>query len=412
MIRHERLGRSWLAAACLVAALSGTAMAQDRWIGSWGASPAFPVGPELNNATIRQLVRISAGGSKVRVRFTNETGTQPLVIGAAAIARPGNAPGSIDPASSKPLTFGGATSITVPPGAPAVSDPVDFAVSPLDTLAVSLFVPRWTGPSVVHPLGVQTAWVSPAGDSTAAATLPEGAGPTMRFESTMRFMLSRVEVAADGGTVVTLGDSITDGYGSGDNANRRWPDILAERLAKAGGPAVGVVNSGISGNRILHDLPEQLFGPSALSRFDRDVLSVPGARWVVIMEGINDIGHSGSAGLTEQAVSAEEIIGGLRQLVARAHGAGLKAYCATLTPYEDTIFAHYYSAEGEAKRQAVNQWIRTGKGCDAVIDFDAAVRDPAHPSKLKAELDVGDHLHPNAAGYEAMANSVDLGLFK
>ncbi|WP_342240627.1 SGNH/GDSL hydrolase family protein [Inquilinus sp. OTU3971] len=406
MIRRNAIGRSWLAAAVLLAGLAGPASAQDSWIGSWGASPAFPVGPELNNATIRQLVRISAGGSQVRVRFTNETGPQPVMIGAATIARPGNAPGSIDPASSKPLTFGGATSITVPPGAPAISDPIDLAVSPLDSLSISLFVSRWTGPSVVHPLGVQTAWVSLAGDSTTAATLPE------ETESTMRFLLSRVEVAAAGGTVVTLGDSITDGYGSGVDGNRRWPDILAERLAKAGGPAVGVVNSGISGNRILHDLPEQLFGPSALSRFDRDVLSVPGVRWVVIMEGINDIGHSGSAGLTEQAVSADEIIGGLRQLVARARGAGLKAYCATLTPYEGTVFANYYSAEGETKRQAVNQWIRTGQGCDAVIDFDAVVRDPAQPSKLKAEFDEGDHLHPNAAGYEAMANSVDLGLFK
>jgi lysophospholipase L1-like esterase len=408
MIRRNAIGRFWLAAAILTAALAApcAASAQDSWIGSWGAAPAFPVGPELSNATVRQLVRISAGGSQVRVRFSNETGTQPLVIGAATIARPGKDAGSIDPASSKPLTFGGATSITVPPGAPAISDPIDLAVSPLDTLAISLFVPRWTGPSVVHPLGVQTAWVSLAGDSTAAATLPEAT------DSTMRFMLSRVEVAAQGGTVVTLGDSITDGYGSGTDAHRRWPDILAERLSKAGGPAVGVVNSGISGNRVLHDLPEQLFGPSALSRFDRDVLSVPGVRWVVIMEGINDIGHSGSAGLPEQAVSAEQIIGGLRQLVARAHAAGLKAYCATLTPYEDTVFAHYYSAEGEAKRQAVNQWIRTGKGCDAVIDFDSVVRDPVHPSKLKAEFDVGDHLHPNAAGYEAMANSVDLGLFR
>jgi lysophospholipase L1-like esterase len=406
MIRCNAIGRSWLAAAVLLAGLAGPASAQDSWIGSWGASPAFPVGPELNNATIRQLVRISAGGNKVRVRFTNETGTQPVVIGAATIARPGNAPGSIDPASSKPLTFGGATSITVPPGAPAISDPIDLAVSPLDSLSISLFVSRWTGPSVVHPLGVQTAWVSIAGDSTTAPTLPEAT------ESTMRFLLSRVEVAAEGGTVVTLGDSITDGYGSGTDANRRWPDILAERLAKAGGPAVGVVNSGISGNRILHDLPEQMFGPSALSRFDRDVLSVPGVRWVVIMEGINDIGHSGSAGLTEQAVSADEIIGGLRQLVARAHGAGLKAYCATLTPYEGTVFAGYYNAEGETKRQAVNQWIRTAKGCDAVIDFDSVVRDAAQPSKLKAEFDVGDRLHPNAAGYEAMANSVDLGLFK
>jgi len=408
MIGSSRIGRSWLAAACVMAALAGSqaATAQEAWIGSWGASPAFPVGPELSNATIRQLVRLSAGGTKLRLRFSNETGTQPLVIGAVRIARPGNSPGSIDPASSKVVTFGGEAAITVPPGAPVVSDPVEITVAALDTLAVSLYLPRWTGPSVVHPLSMQTAWISIAGDSTPATELPEAAPLEARF------FLSRVEVAAEGGTLVTLGDSITDGYGSGVDANKRWPDLLAERLAKAGGPAVGVVNSGISGNRVLHDLPEAMFGPSALSRVDRDVLSVPGARWVVIMEGINDIGHSSSAGLTEQEVTADEIIGGLKQIVARAHGGGLKAYCATLTPFEGTVFAHYYSAEGEAKRQAVNSWIRTGKGCDAVIDFDAAVQDPAHPSKLRADFDVGDHLHPNAAGYEAMAAAVDLGLFK
>lgn len=173
-----------------------------------------------------------------------------------------------------------------------------------------------------------------------------------------------------------------------------------------------MVNAGISGNRILHDMPEAMFGPSALSRLDRDVLSVPNLRWVVIMEGINDIGHSTSAGLSEQAVTAEQIIGGLKQIVARVHGRNAKAYCATLTPYEGTVFANYYTADGEKVRQTVNNWIRSEGGCDAVIDFDAAVRDPANPTKLRAEFDVGDHLHPNADGYRAMAESVDLGLFR
>lgn len=408
MIGSSRTWPSWVVATCLMAALAGTngATAQETWQGSWGASPAFPVGPELNNATVRQFVRLSAGGSKVRLRFSNETGNQPLVIGSARIARPGNAPGSIDPASSKALTFGGAPSITIPAGAPAVSDPIDLAVTPLDTLAVSLYLSRWTGPSVVHPLGEQTAYISPAGDVTDAPTLPDATTQTMRF------LLSRVEVTAEGGTLVTLGDSITDGYGSGTDANQRWPDILAERLAKAGGPAVGVVNAGISGNRVLHDMPEAMFGPSALSRLDRDVLSVPGLRWVVIMEGINDIGHSTSAGLSEQAVTAEELIGGLKQIVTRVQGRGAKAYCATLTPYEGTVFAQYYQPEGETKRQAVNSWIRTKGNCDAVIDFDAAVKDPAQPTRIRADFDVGDHLHPNAAGYKAMAESVDLELFR
>ncbi|EJN00444.1 SGNH/GDSL hydrolase family protein [Phyllobacterium sp. YR531] len=396
-----------LFAAYLIMAFSfiNAASAQENWQGSWGASPAFAVGPELNNATIRQYVRISVGGSKVRFRFSNETGTQPLVIGAARVARPGNAPGSIDPASSKVLTFGGQNSITIPAGAPAISDPVDLSVAPFETLAVSLFLSRWTGPSVVHPLGEQTAYLSEAGDSTEASSLPDAK------TSTMRFLLSRVEVAGEGSTLVTLGDSITDGYSSGVDVNKRWPDVLAERL-KADGAKVGVVNAGISGNRILHDQPEAMFGPSALSRLDRDVLSVPNLRWVVIMEGINDIGHSTSAGLSEQNVTSDEIIGGLRQLISRIKGHGAKAYCATLTPYEGTVFANYYKSEGEEKRQAVNEWIRNGKNCDAVIDFDAAVRDAANPKKLRAEFDEGDHLHPNATGYKAMADSIDLGLFR
>jgi lysophospholipase L1-like esterase len=212
--------------------------------------------------------------------------------------------------------------------------------------------------------------------------------------------------------VVTLGDSITDGYRSKADGNHRWPDRLAERLAARSNAApVGVVNAGVSGNRILHDHPEELFGPSALARLDRDVLSTPGLRWVVLMEGINDIGHSTSARLPEQDVSADQIIAGMKQIIARVHAHGAKIYGATLTPYEGTVFHGYYQPEGEAKREAVNAWIRSGGAFDAVIDFDAAVRDPAHPTRIRPDYDVDDHLHPNDAGYRAMGDAVDLKLF-
>jgi lysophospholipase L1-like esterase len=409
VIGNTGIRRLRLATACLLAILAtapSPAWAQQAWIGSWGASPGFPVGPELAGTTIRQFVRLSAGGPELRVRFSNETGTRPLVIGAAGIARPGPTPGSIDVADSHALKFGGAAAITVLPGRAALSDPVALAVQPLETLAVSLYLPQSTGPAVVHRDGEQTAYLSNRGDAPAAATLP-AARP-----STMRFILSGIEVAASGGTLVAFGDSITDGTHSGIDANRRWPDRLAERLVHAGKPTIGVVNAGISGNRLLYDTPGTMYGPSALARFDRDALTVPGIRWVVIMEGINDIGHSGDSDRTDRAAMADQIIAGLQQLVARARSHGVKAFCGTLTPFEGTGLGGYYTPRGDAKRQAVNGWIRDGHGCDAAIDFDAVLRDPAHPTRLRPTLDSGDHLHPNATGYAAMAAAVDLDLLR
>ena len=395
-----------LGAFLLAAQLAAPAYAADQdWVGAWGASPAFPVGEELNKQTVREIARVSVGGPRVRVRFTNETGTQPLVIGAAHIAMAGSA-GAIQPGTDHALTFAGRPSITVPPGAPVLSDPVDLAVHALDSLAVSLFIARDTGPSVTHPLGRQTAYVSETGDFTAAPTIPNAT------TTTERPYLSGIDIETPGQAtraIVTLGDSITDGYGSTVDANKRWPDRLAERLA---GRPLAVVDAGISGNRVLHDVPEERFGPSALARLDRDVLAVPDAAFVIVMEGINDIGHSGSAGLPEQAVSADQIIAGLQQIVARAHEHDMKVLGATLTPYEGTIFAGYYTPEGEAKRQAVNRWIRESGAFDGVIDFDKVVRDPEHPAQVLPRYDFGDHLHPNDAGYAAMANSIDLSLFK
>jgi lysophospholipase L1-like esterase len=397
------------AAAAGILGIASPAARADGWIGSWGASDVFPVGSDVNYQTLRQFVRLSAGGERVRVRFSNATGQYQLVVGAAHLAKPAadGAPGVIDPATDHALTFGGVGAVTVAPGAEVVSDPVDIDLPPLSTLAISTFVPRWTGPAVIHLDGVATTYISNDADSTAAATLPSP------HTSTSRFFVDEVDVEASGqpGTVVTLGDSITDGYRSQVDANHRWPDRLAERLAARSGAApVGVVNAGVSGNRILHDHPEDLFGPSALARLDRDVLSTPGLRWVVLMEGINDIGHSTSAGLPEQDVTAEQIIAGMKQIVARVHAHGAKIYGATLTPYEGTVFHGYYQPEGEAKREAVNAWIRHGD-FDAVIDFDAAVRDPDHPTRIRADYDVGDHLHPNDAGYRAMGDAVDLKLF-
>ncbi|HKN28082.1 MAG TPA: SGNH/GDSL hydrolase family protein [Roseiarcus sp.] len=399
------------AAAATLLTIESPAAHADGWIGSWGASDVFPVGPDVNFQTLRQFVRLSAGGKQLRVRFSNATGQYPLVIGGAAhVATPtaDAAPGAIDAAADHALTFGGVSGTTVPPGAEVVSDPVEMDLPALSTVAISLFVPRWTGPSVIHLDGVATTYISDNGDFTAAAAMPSP------HASTSRFFIDEVDVEAAGqpGALVTLGDSITDGYHSKVDANHRWPDRLAERLAARSNAApVGVVNAGVSGNRILHDHPEDLFGPNALARLDRDVLSTPGLRWVVLMEGINDIGHSTSGGLADQDVTADQIIAGMKQIIARVHDHGAKIYGATLTPYEGTVFHGYYQPEGEAKREAVNNWIRKGD-FDAVIDFDAAVRDPDHPTRMRAEYDEGDHLHPNDAGYRAMGDAVDLKLFE
>ena len=405
-----RAAASGAALAFIISAdLAGTAVAQttppkdaSHWVGSWGADPALPTGPEVTNQTIRQVVRLSMGGTALRIRISNELGTGPLIIGAAHIAKPGQESGSIDPATDHVLTFGGRTSVTIPPGAPAVSDPVALDIKALDSWAISLFVPRDTGPTATHPLGRATAFLADGGDMTTSPTLSK---PTT---STARFFISGVDVeATSGSAVVTLGDSITDGYGSTLDANRRWPDVLAERLSQAGIP-LAVVDAGISGNRILHDMPEAQFGPAAMARLDRDVLAVPGVRTVILMESINDIGHPGSADLPEQKVSAEDIVAGMRQIIDRAHGRGLRILGATLTPYADTVFPGYFTSEGEASRQAVNHFIRDGGAFDGVIDFDAVVRDPAHPDHIAAEYDFGDHLHPNDAGYRKMGEAVDL----
>ena len=364
-----------------------------------GGRGGFAPPTTLMNQTIRQIVRTSIGGSRVRVVLSNAFGTAPIEVGAGHVAlREKDA--AIVASSAKKLTVSGASTFTVLAGATVITDPVELAVAPVSDLVVDLYLPGdlgvGTSPVTTHNGASQTNFVSETGNHSGEAALPASG------RSGAWFLIARVEVAAPAGTaaVVTFGDSITDGARSTADMNNRWPDQLARRLAARKGPAVAVLNAGISGNRVLGDGA----GVSALARFDRDVLMQTGVTHVVVMEGINDIGIARS----NPSPSAADLIAGHKQLIERAHARGLKIYGATLTPYEG---AGYFSPEGEAKRQALNQWIRTSGAYDGVIDFDMITRDPAAPTKFLPAYDSGDHLHPGDAGYKAMGDAVDLALF-
>jgi lysophospholipase L1-like esterase len=365
--------------------------------GRAGFTPPAPL--NFKNQTLRQIVHVSLGGDRLRVVLSNAFGTVPLEVGAAHVAlREKDA--AIQAKSDRPLTFGGRSSTFIAAGAVAVSDPVSLTVPAAADLAIDLYLPgdtaASTSPLTTHQGALQANYISADGNHAGEPDLP-GAATTQQW-----FFLARVEVAApeQAGAVVTFGDSITDGTRSTPNTNNRWPDELARRLAAQKIP-LGVLNEGIAGNRVLCDGA----GVSALARFDRDVLAQSGAKYVVVLESINDIG----IGRSNAVPSADDLIAAHRQLIERAHAHGLKIYGATLTPFDG---AAYFTSEGEAKRQAVNQFIRTGKAYDGVIDFDAAVRDPAAPSKIQQKFNPGDNLHMNDAGYQAMAAAIDLGLFK
>jgi lysophospholipase L1-like esterase len=353
------------------------------------------------------------------VRLSNEYGEQPLVVGEARVARrPAGATGSeIVTATDRRLTFGGRASFTVPPGAPALSDPVPLTVPALSDLVVSLYLPERTPAATVHGSAFQRNFLA-AGNATRAASL------TGATETTSWHFLSGVSVAGSprAATVVAFGDSITDGAITTVDANHRWPDFLARRLqADRSLRHLGVLNKGIGGNRLLYHGATRpgtpfegigpLFGDSALSRFDRDVLAQPGAGHVVVLLGINDIGQPTSIAPPAEEVSVDDLLFGYRQLIARAHERGLRIYGATLTPFQDTTIEGYYTPANEAKRLAVNRWIRTSGEWDGVIDFDRAVRDPAQPLRMLPAYDSGDHLHPNDAGMRAMADAIPLRLF-
>ena len=400
---HKKLLALAILSFCELAAVAQT---PAHWVGTWASSPVGQavnsVQPAPDNATYRNIVHISMGGSSLRVQLTNEFGTAPLTIGAADIAvSSGN--GAIQAGTDHALTFSGRSTVTIPAGALVISDPVSMQAAPLSDLAVSVYLPeQHINTMTCHPLGSSTNYIL-KGD---AATAPTAANAT---DITSWCFVKGIDVNANNdkaAAIVTYGDSITDGAHSTPDANHRWPDILAERLQADKKTAdISVLNEGISGNRVLHDGA----GPSALARFDRDVIAQSGVKYLIILEGINDIGRLAQPRDPGDVITAQDLIFGLTQLVTRAHQHGIKVLGATLTPYEG---AGYATEAGEQIRQAYNQWIRTSGVFDGVIDFDKTTQDPAKPSMFLPSNDSGDHLHPQDSGYKVMGDSIDLSLFR
>jgi lysophospholipase L1-like esterase len=382
------------------------------WIASWGASQQVPepqnaLAPDdLRDATVRQVFHLSAGGAAIRVHLSNAFGSMPLHFTAVHIAHPLSATSAtIDPATDRALAFAGSAEVTVPAGAEFVSDPVDSPVAALSDLAVTFHLDAPPMPETGHPGSRATSW-QVHGDSVAAADFKDAK------QIDHWYQVSEIDVLALPGaaSVVTLGDSITDGHGATTNGNDRWTDVLSFRLqASAGTRNIGVSNQCIGGNHVLTDG----LGPNALARFDRDVLAPAGVRWVIVFEGVNDLGglaRNGEVSSAEHAVFVQRVIAVYEQIVARAHAHGLRVIGGTITPYVGSDYYHP-GALSEADRQAVNQWIRAVGHFDAVIDFDSVVADPNHPDRLLPAYDSGDHLHPSPAGYRAMGNAIPLGLF-
>ncbi|WP_240320821.1 SGNH/GDSL hydrolase family protein [Sphingomonas crusticola] len=389
------------------------AAAPQHWVASWGAAQQIP---ETNNllpqadiqdATLRQVVRLSVGGSRLRVRFSNAFGTQVLTIAAAHIARSADkATPRIVAGTDRVLTFDGRPAVSIPPGADYLSDPVALDAPALSSLTVSFHLPQAPAGQTGHPGSRATSYYV-HGDHTADADLP-AAGKIDHW-----YQLTGVEVVAPpaASTIVAFGDSITDGHGATTNGDDRWPDILAARLQGASGTRnISVVNVGIGGNHLLTDG----LGPNALARLDRDVFARPGAKILLVLEAINDLGKLSREDVRAPAQHTQlvaDLIAAYRQMIARAHGQGIKVIGCTVTPYVGSDYYHP-DAASEADRVALNQWIRTSGAFDAVVDFDAVIRDPAKPERMVAAYDSGDHLHPSAAGYKAMANAIPMGVLR
>ncbi len=393
-------------------ASAGSNAKPQVWVASWGASQQIPepqnaMAPDdLQDATMRQIFHLSVGGSALRVHLSNAFGTDPLRFTSVHIARPMSAvSSSIDAASDRALTFSGNSDANVPPGAELVSDPLDYPVSALSDLAVTFHLDGAPDRQTGHPGSRATSYFV-HGDFPAAANLLDA----KRIDHWYQVSEIDVLAPAEAASVLVLGDSITDGHGATTNGNDRWTDVLAQRLqASPGTRSIGVSNQGIGGNHLLTDG----LGPNALARFDRDVLAPAGVRWLIVFEGVNDLGglaRTAEVSPEEHNARVKQVISAYEQIVVRAHAHGLRVYGATITPYVGSDYYHP-SAVSEADRQAVNAWIRDAGHFDSVIDFDKVVLDPQHPDHLLPANDCGDHLHPSPAGYRAMGEAVPLTLF-
>jgi lysophospholipase L1-like esterase len=378
--------------------------ARAEWVGTWATAPfladgGFAARP-LTGMTLREIAHVSIGGHKLRIRFTNAYGLDPLTISDAHVALSAGG-GAILSGTDRPVTFGGANSFTLPPGDEMFSDPVSLDVAALSDVAVSFYLPAQVmRTETFHNFADQDNYLA-TGDVAAAPSLQQAAATVSWY------FLDGIDVAAEGNAraIVTLGDSITDGAHSTKNANLRWPDVLAARLSHEPNLShIGVLNEGIGGNRVLNELT----GPSALSRLDRDVLSQSGVKYVIVLESINDIGHTVHPTAPNDVITAAQLETALKQIADAAHEHGIKAIGATLTPYRG---ANYASDEGEQIRQSVNDWIRTSGAFDGVVDFDKITRDPQNPKMFNAPFDSGDHLHPGDEGYKAMGGGINLSLF-
>jgi lysophospholipase L1-like esterase len=409
-MKLSKIVKPFLIVAVFAHGLVGTAVGQNKWVATWATSPQADADEsvvkvdEFRFGTLRQIVHLSVGGTRMRIRLSNRYGSGPLHLIVVHVAKAtGSGSPKIVTATDATVRFSGKEDVIIPAGADYFSDPVDFSVPALSDLAITLRVDPASQKLTGHPGSRATSFLEPR-DALSAEDLPDAR------KITRWYFLAEVDVEAPANaySIVALGDSITDGHGATTDGNDRWPDVLAKRLqANAATKKIGVANQGIGGNRLLLDG----IAANVLARFDHDALSQAGVKWVIVLEGINDLGmltHEKEVTDEEHAEEVRRIEGAYEQIIARAHAQGIKVIGGTLTPFVGSGFYHP-NEKNEVDRQAVNEWIR--KHFDAVVDFDKVVRDPEHAERFKAEFDCGDHLHPSPAGFAAMADAIPLSLF-